>query len=172
MPQLIPTLHPLYSERLQRRSRSNVAKLWDLLDQVFDPELPGVTLWDLGVLQDIKCDTDTIEVFITLTYSGCPAVHTMKEDIVTCLKTNYPSHSISVKVLLSPAWSTDMMSPEAKKQLNAIQIAAPVKEQDAIECPLCNSHQTSLLSQFGSTSCKALYRCDNCLETFDYFKSL
>ena len=172
MPQLIPTLHPLYSERLQRRSSSDQAALWNLLDDVCDPELPGVTLWDLGVLQDIKYDDSSIDVFITLTYSGCPAVHTMKEDIVTCLKKSYPDHEISVQVLLSPAWSTDMMSPEAKKQLNAIQIAAPVTDHEAIECPLCSSHRTSLLSQFGSTSCKALYRCDDCLETFDYFKSL
>ncbi len=171
MPQLIPTYHPLYAERLNRRNCSNLGKYWDLLDSVCDPELPGVTLWDLGVLQDIQGDETAMQVFITLTYSGCPAVHTMKEDIVNCLREQLPDCDISVKVLLSPAWSTDMMSPQAKNQLQAIQIAAPVKDE-VIECPLCASSRTSLLSQFGSTSCKALYRCDDCLETFDYFKSL
>jgi len=142
-----------------------------MLDAVCDPELPGVTLWDLGVLQDISVTDSHIEVAITLTYSGCPAVHTMKDDIKACLTETYPDHSIEVKVLLSPAWSTDMMSPEAKKQLSGINIAPP-NENDIVQCPLCDSHNTTLLSQFGSTACKALYRCDNCLETFDYFKSL
>ena len=172
MTQLIPTFHPLFAERLQRRNNSDVPELWNMLDTVCDPELPGVTLWDLGVLQDIKASDSTIEVAITLTYSGCPAVHTMKQDIEHCLSEKYPDHVISITVLLSPAWCTDMMSPEAKKQLQAIYIAAPTKHEDQIYCPLCGSQRTTLLSQFGSTSCKALYRCESCLETFDYFKSL
>lgn len=142
-----------------------------MLDAVCDPELPGVTLWDLGVLQDISVTESTIDVAITLTYSGCPAVHTMKDDIVACLSETHPNHDVHVKVLLSPAWSTDMMSPEAKNQLTGINIAPP-NDDDKVVCPLCESHNTTLLSQFGSTACKALYRCDSCLETFDYFKSL
>lgn len=171
MAQIIPTLHPLYSQRLARRQQSQSPELWNRLDTVCDPELPGVTLWDLGVLQDILVTDSCIEVAITLTYSGCPAVHTMKDDIKACLSEVQPDHDIVVKVLLSPAWSTDMMSPEAKNQLNGINIAAP-DDNDVVQCPLCGSHNTLLLSQFGSTACKALYRCNNCLETFDYFKSL
>jgi ring-1,2-phenylacetyl-CoA epoxidase subunit PaaD len=168
---IIPTLHPLYSARLSRRQQSSNPELWDMLDSVCDPELPGVTLWDLGVLQDINILNNSIEVGITLTYTGCPAVHTMTQDIKTCLSQHYPDYEINVKVLLSPAWSTDMMSPEAKNQLADIHIVAP-DANDHVQCPLCNSAKTTLLSQFGSTACKALYRCDDCQETFDYFKSL
>ena len=166
----IDTIHPLYAERLQRRHNSSHPELWDVLDVVCDPELPGISLWDLGVLQDISVQDKQINVTITLTYSGCPAVDVMKVDIKQCLTENYPDYQTDVTIVLSPAWSTDMMSPEATSKLKSISIAAP-SITDLVVCPKCDSEQTSLISQHGSTACKALYRCDDCLETFDYFKS-
>ena len=167
----IQSLTPEYAKRLGRRQRSEFPETWDLLDEVNDPELPGVSLWDLGVLQDIQQTAQHIQVIITLTYSGCPAVMTMQEDIISCLKNAYPGYSIDVEIALSPAWTTDAMSPEAKAKLKSIQITAP-DVNNQVHCPLCNSSNTKLISQFGSTSCKALYQCQQCSEAFDYFKPL
>jgi len=165
----IPSLTPEFAERLGRRQASEYPELWNYLDDVYDPELPGVSLWDLGVLQKIDVNDQKIHVTITLTYSGCPAVLTMQEDIVSCLNKHLPEHVVEVEVALSPAWSTDAMSPDAKQKLRSIQIAAPNIENE-VRCPLCNSLETKLISQFGSTSCKALYQCQQCSEAFDYFK--
>lgn len=167
----IRSLTPEYAVRLGRRQRSEYQDIWDMLDEVCDPELPGVSLWDLGVLQDIKVMPEHIHVIITLTYSGCPAVVTMQEDIISCLKEQYPDHRVDVEIALSPAWTTDAMSPEAKAKLKSIQITAP-DVNNQVHCPLCNSTNTKLISQFGSTSCKALYQCRDCSEAFDYFKPL
>jgi len=167
---VIHSLTPEYAKRLGRRQASNVPEIWDLLDGVCDPELPGVSLWALGVLQDIRYRDDCIEIDITLTYSGCPAVITMKDDIIACLQQSYPDKAIKVEVVLSPAWCTDAMSPEANQQLAELNIAAPDAD-DQVICPICSSHNTEVVSQFGSTSCKALYRCLNCAEPFDYFKT-
>lgn len=167
---IIPTLHPVFAKRQAFRANAKNQQLWQVLDQVFDPELPGVTLWDLGVLQDIQCDQQQIIVLITPTYSGCPAVDAMSQDVVAALN-QAGFESVSVKVVLAPAWNTDMISPAGKEQLKALNIAPP-DDNDHVECPVCASHDTQVLSQFGSTACKALYRCQNCLEVFDYFKKL
>lgn len=169
--QLIPTLNPMFAKRRSFRQASNHQQLWQTLDQVYDPELPGLTIWDLGVLQDVQVtDDQQICVVITPTYSGCPAVDTMATDVKKALN-NAGYHDVSVKVTLSPAWCTDMISPAGKKQLASLHIAPP-NDADKPVCPVCHSHHTKLLSQFGSTACKALYCCQDCLETFDYFKSL
>lgn len=168
--QLIPTVEPAFAQRRKFRSESQCPQLWDILDNVFDPELPGLTIWDLGVLQDVVEHDEHLEVVITPTYSGCPAVETMSDDIVTAL--NDAGYSkVEVKVTLSPAWGTEMISPAGKAQLAKIKIAPPV-ESDQPDCPVCGSSNTFTISQFGSTACKALHQCRDCHETFDYFKRI
>lgn len=166
----IPTVNPVYAERRKFRADSKHSQLWDMLDVVCDPELPGLTIWDLGVLQDVTVDGEQIEVVITPTYSGCPAVDAMKADITSALNAQ-GYQQVKVKVALSPAWGTDMISPAGKQHLAKIHIAPP-QADDEPSCPVCGSENTSVLSQFGSTACKALHRCDDCFETFDYFKRL
>ncbi|WP_444998414.1 1,2-phenylacetyl-CoA epoxidase subunit PaaD [Aliikangiella sp. IMCC44359] len=165
---IIPTVTPIYAQRNAMRKNSPYQAIWNLLDEVYDPELPGLTIWDLGVLQDIKQFDDCWQIDITPTYSGCPAVEAINQDIQSAmLKAGYKK--VKVKVVLSPAWTTEMMSPQGKLHLKNIHIAPP-DEQDIVICPLCNSEQAKLVSQFGSTACKALYQCQDCAEFFDYFK--
>ena len=167
----IPSVHPAYASRLAERQNSQYTEIWDCLDVVCDPELPGVSLWDLGVLQTVGINEKTIHIGITLTYSGCPAVHTMKDDIKARLEAEYPDYISEIKVLLAPAWTTDFMSPEAKHKLAKINIVAPNADNE-VNCPQCQSQNTRLISQFGSTACKAMYSCEDCAEVFDYFKVL
>ena len=167
---IIPSVTPEYAERLQRRSSSQYQNIWSILDTVCDPELPTVTIWDLGILQDIKKTAQGWLIEITLTYSGCPAVGVIKEDIELALRQADITELLDIKVVLSPAWSTDFMSPAGKQQLKAINIAPPVDDDSQICCPVCDSPNSEVISEFGSTACKALYRCKDCLEPFDYFK--
>lgn len=170
---IIPTLNPVYAKRLQDRNQSEHKAIWNLLDNVCDPELPGLTIWDLGVLQDVRCEKKSHGnaewiIDITPTYSGCPAVEAITQDVRSELeKAGY--QNIKVQTVLSPVWSTDMISPRGKVHLKSISIAPP-SEEDIVVCPLCDSQQTRLVSQFGSTACKAFYQCEDCLEHFDYFK--
>lgn len=168
MPKIIPTLSPEFAKRRAYRSNSPYQEIWTILDKVFDPELPGLTIWDLGILQDIQLVDQVWEIIVTPTYSGCPAVDTINQDIKTALaKFNY--NKVKVNVVLSPAWSTEMISPEGKAHLKSINIAPPDID-DKVSCPVCNSENTKVISQFGSTACKSLYQCNDCLEAFDYFK--
>jgi len=167
---IIPTLNPIFAQRSRFRMMSQCPEIWDILDSVYDPELPGLTLWDLGVLQDVQVNDQQVLVIITPTYSGCPAVDMMSQDVITALNAaNY--NDVKVKITLAPAWCTDMISPAGKLQLAQLQIAPPNKDDDP-DCPVCHSKNTQLLSQFGSTACKELHQCQDCLEDFDYFKSL
>lgn len=164
----IPTFSPEFALRRAHRNNSPHVDVWNILDQVYDPELPGLTIWDLGILQDVKQQDSQIEVVVTPTYSGCPAVDTINSDIKSALANNgYPQ--VKVTVTLSPAWSTEMMSPQGKAHLKSIHIAPPNKD-DIVCCPVCESGMTKLISQFGSTACKSLYQCNDCSEVFDYFK--
>lgn len=157
-----------YAERQNRRAVSECPQWWHLLDQVFDPELPAVSIWDLGILHDVKALEDgTCHVLITPTYSGCPAVDIIKQDVEACLLQG-GIESVLVEVILSPAWNTELISPQGKVAMQRQGIAPP---DEKVICPQCHSEQTQLLSQFGSTACKALYRCGECLEPFDYFKA-
>lgn len=168
--EVIPTVNPVFAQRRKYRADSEHQALWTILDGVFDPELPGLTIWDLGVLQDVQKLDDVCKVVITPTYSGCPAVDAMSQDIVTALNTaGYDS--VKVDVALSPAWGTEMISPAGKQQLANLHIAPPV-ENDQPDCPVCGSANTTVLSQFGSTACKAMHQCRDCYETFDYFKRI
>ncbi len=147
--------------------------VWTLLEQVPDPEIPVLSILDLGIVRDIKVDDDLIEIIITPTYSGCPAMDAISMDI----KLKLIEHGIKnfkITSVLSPAWTTDWMTEEGKIKLNKYGIAPPKMSSDISDtppiCPQCTSADTKLLSQFGSTACKALYQCNDCKEPFDYFK--
>ncbi len=156
------------------------AKIWKLLQEVCDPEVPVLSILDLGIVRDIKIRGDEVEVVITPTYSGCPAMDAISFDIrLKLIEHGYKN--VKITSVLSPAWTTDWMSEAGKAKLKAYGIAPPhstqivcdtklFAEPEAIQCPLCNSYHTKLISRFGSTACKALYQCQACKEPFDYFK--
>jgi ring-1,2-phenylacetyl-CoA epoxidase subunit PaaD len=152
------------------------ARLLDLLSTVCDPEIPVLTLQDLGVLRDIEVVDDQIKVTITPTYAGCPAMDAMRSDIEATLgQAGY--QNVTVQQSLSPAWTTDWMSESGRQKLRAYGIAPPVstacgQQTGQIECPQCNSAEVKCISEFGSTACKALYQCQDCFEPFDYFKCI
>ena len=157
-------------ERNGRRKNSDCRPLWDLLDTVKDPEIPALSLWDLGVLQDITQVKAEIVVTITPTYSGCPAMQVMTEDIAARLRqAGYDNFRISTR--LAPAWTTDWLSERGRQQLRLYGIAPP-RNENPIHCPRCDATKIRLISQFGSTPCKALYQCRDCAEPFDYFKPI
>ncbi|MCW5923845.1 MAG: phenylacetate-CoA oxygenase subunit PaaJ [Saprospiraceae bacterium] len=151
-----------------------------LLDAVCDPEIPVLTVSDLGIVRDVRLlDDDTVEVVITPTYSGCPAMGVIEVNIKAALQEG-GFERVRVTTVLSPAWTTDWLSDEGRRKLRAFGIAPPAEatadkkallgERRALQCPHCGSNNTEMLAQFGSTACKALFRCLDCLEPFDYFK--
>lgn len=160
---------------------SEIERLEALLAQVTDPEIPVVSIRDLGILRDIALDGRRVTVTITTTYSGCPAMNTIKADIRQTLA-EAGFDDVEVKQSLSPAWTTDWMTAQGRKKLLDYGIAPPQKSVDghcavlspgtAVACPQCGSEDTECISEFGSTACKALYRCLGCAEPFDYFKCL
>lgn len=146
-------------------------EIYKLLQQVCDPEVPVLTILDLGIVRDVKVNGDQVEVIITPTYSGCPAMDAISIDIrLKLLEHGYKN--IKITSILSPAWTTDWMSEDGKRKLQEYGIAPPHRSGlgDIVTCPQCHSNNTRLLSQFGSTACKALYQCNDCKEPFDYFK--
>lgn len=158
----------------------SVKKIREILKSVNDPEVPVLSIIDLGILRDVIINDDEIEILITPTYSGCPAMDMISMNIKLALIEN-GHKKIKITSVLSPAWTTDWMSEEGKQKLKAFGIAPPTLKQqichtelfhegEAIQCPRCNSYHTKLISQFGSTACKALYVCETCKEPFDYFK--
>tara|TARA_R110002110_G_C13470525_1_gene721012 strand:+ start:131436 stop:131942 length:507 start_codon:yes stop_codon:yes gene_type:complete len=162
-------------ERRLRRERSSVPQLWQLLDAVKDPEIPVVSLWEMGILQDIELQGDKVVVTITPTYSGCPAMTVMTEDVLLALEQAGYSGS-EVVTRLSPAWSSLWISDEAQQKLRDYGIAPPGSgsgdDSAAVHCPRCDSADVRKLSEFGSTACKALYQCGSCGEPFDFFKPI
>ena len=157
-------------------NNTDTAQLFELLSSVVDPEIPVLTLQDLGVLRDISLTDGEVKVTITPTYAGCPAMETMRADIETTLaQAGYDR--VTVQQVLSPAWTTDWMSKNGREKLRAYGIAPPAntacgQPSGHIDCPQCNSSEVKLISDFGSTACKALYQCQQCREPFDYFKCL
>jgi ring-1,2-phenylacetyl-CoA epoxidase subunit PaaD len=143
-----------------------IQQIWHLMGQIPDPEIPVISIVELGVVRDVKQLNSNIEVDITPTYSGCPAMTVIRDEIGNTLKNN-GFLNVNIKTVYSPAWTTDWMTVEAKQKLKDYGIAPPDK---TVLCPRCGSVQTALISQFGSTPCKALYRCTECKEPFDYFK--
>lgn len=147
-----------------------------LLKNVYDPEIPTLSIEDLGVLRNVVVDNDRVEVVITPTYSGCPAMDVIESDIIKLLVTS-GYRNVLVTTQLAPAWTTAWLTSEGREKLKEAGIAPPsacgqidVTVKKLIECPLCNSRSVELLSEFGTTACKSLYRCQKCLDPFDYFK--
>ncbi|MFP5457855.1 MAG: 1,2-phenylacetyl-CoA epoxidase subunit PaaD [Bacteriovoracia bacterium] len=147
--------------------------VWQRLVEVTDPEVPVLSVLDLGIVRSVRVEAGAVEVTITPTYSGCPAMNTIEADIKNCLMDLGP---VTVVTRLSPAWTTDWMSEEGKRKLKDYGIAPPVEggtglfQNPKVACPRCESQNTKMLAQFGSTSCKAMYQCQDCFEPFDYFK--
>jgi ring-1,2-phenylacetyl-CoA epoxidase subunit PaaD len=156
--------------------KTEITRLFELLSSVVDPEIPVLTLQDLGVLRDISVEGSEVTVTITPTYAGCPAMETMRADIESALATE-GYKQVNVQQKLSPAWTTDWMSPSGREKLRSYGIAPPMsttcgQSHGQIECPQCNSAEVKRVSEFGSTACKALYQCQDCREPFDYFKCI
>jgi len=151
-----------------------------ILESVSDPEIPVLSVLDLGVVREMKRDGDEVLVKLTPTYSGCPAMDTMATDIVMAM--GKAGIKTKVELVLSPAWSTDWLSENGKIKLEKYGVAVPLSEsmdkralhdgERLVKCTNCQSTNTKLISQFGSTACKALFQCNECLEPFDYFKCL
>jgi len=165
--ELIPSITPQRHALNRNRSDSSYGAIFDLLDVVKDPEIPVLSIWQLGILQDVKVADDVVNVVITPTYSGCPAVAWITQEIIDCLAAAGYAR-VAVDVQLSPAWTTDWLDGPARQALRDYGIAAPQQCQ----CPQCGSADVAVVSEFGSTACKALYRCRTCHEPFDYFKPL
>jgi ring-1,2-phenylacetyl-CoA epoxidase subunit PaaD len=136
-----------------------------------DPEIPVLTIDELGILRDVQVHDEHVQVSIIPTYSGCPAMDVIAQDIKSALlKEGFAG--VEVKTLLSPAWTTDFMTAAAKEKLKKFGIAPPERGVEQPTCPQCGSKNVEKISQFGSTACKALWRCKACREPFDYFKCL
>jgi ring-1,2-phenylacetyl-CoA epoxidase subunit PaaD len=154
------------------------AAIWELLEHVSDPEVPVLTIVDLGVVRSVSIAEGHCTVTITPTYSGCPAMQVIEQGIREILNGVIP---VNIVTILSPAWTTDWLSESGRNKLREYGIAPPEHEVDKsvlfaeptiVPCPLCRSRNTKMVSQFGSTACKAHYQCNDCLEPFDYFKCL
>ncbi len=155
-------------------------KAWDAVCDLPDPEVPVLTIEDLGVLRSVHVQEDgAVTVTITPTYTGCPAMSMFAFDIEAALL-SAGFKKVDVKTVLNPAWTTDWLSEKAREKLKAYGIAPPNGKasrralfgEEQVCCPKCNSANTSRISEFGSTACKALYRCNDCSEPFDYFKCI
>jgi ring-1,2-phenylacetyl-CoA epoxidase subunit PaaD len=155
-------------------------EIWNYLEEVFDPEVPVLTVVDLGVVRSVELLDDVCKVTITPTYSGCPAMQRIEDDIIEKL-TEKGLSKTEVELVLAPAWTTDWLTESGKQKLKEYGIAPPEDEVDksvlfaeptVVPCPKCDSKDTKLISQFGSTACKAHYQCNTCLEPYDYFKCL
>ena len=169
-------------------TRPSPAEVWDWLGSVPDPEIPVISVTDLGIVRDVAWRDDTLVVTVTPTYSGCPATAIINLDIETALRA-HGIDKLRLERRISPAWTTDWISAEGREKLRAYGIAPPIDGTAAdgrlmgrvdrmlganltVACPRCGSAKTERVSQFGSTPCKASYRCKDCLEPFDYFKCI
>ncbi|MBC7607080.1 MAG: phenylacetate-CoA oxygenase subunit PaaJ [Burkholderiales bacterium] len=154
--------------------------IFDLLETVSDPEIPVLSIMEMGVVRGVKIIDDVVEVTITPTYSGCPAMDVIGDDIKKAL--NSAGFESKINLVLSPAWTTDWITQKGRLALEKYGIAAPLEPEadkeallgnkKLVKCPQCCSFNTKMISQFGSTACKAFFQCEDCLEPFDYFKCL
>jgi ring-1,2-phenylacetyl-CoA epoxidase subunit PaaD len=159
------------------------ATIWDVLDQVKDPEVPVLSVVELGIVRDVRVGTRGVTVVITPTYSGCPAMQVIEHDIVSALAA-HDIEPVTLETVFSPAWTTDWMSDEAKAKLVAYGVASPGKvEPDGglvtlsrraaqVQCPHCGSMKTTLKSEFGATACKSINYCESCRQPFEQFKAI
>lgn len=152
-------------------NQPSVADIWGWLDAVPDPEIPAISLVDLGVVRDVQWQGDTCQVTVTPTYSGCPASTIINLDIETALR-GHGIENLFLKRQISPPWTTDWLSDKGRASLEEYGIAPPQPAGGPAHCPRCASPDVTRISQFGSTPCKAQWRCDACLEPFDYFKCI
>ncbi len=162
---------------------STQEELYSILETVMDPEIPTVSVVDLGIVRDVELVNDVVTVTITPTYSGCPAMHMIEQEIRQVLSDN--GFSVTIKMQYSPAWTTDWMSQKGREAMKESGIAPPCHNADttlvkfpweknlevSVSCPRCQSNHTEKKSEFGSTACKALYYCNQCHQPFDYFKA-
>ncbi len=160
-------------------------RAWAVLDDVLDPEVPAVSLRDLGIVRDVRADADGLEVVLTPTYSGCPATEVIERSVVDALK-DAGLGPVRVTIRRAPAWTTDWISDAGRAKLRAYGIAPPgpaspegetpirfvARAEAEVACPRCGSRSTERLSAFGATACKALYRCRACREPFEHFKPI
>ena len=155
--------------------------VWAMLDDVKDPEVPALSVVELGIVRDVEVDHGNVTIVITPTYSGCPAMQTIEDDIRSALSANGIT-MVNIRTVYSPAWTTDWMTDAAKEKLRAYGIAPPghladdapiaiMRRRDAVQCPFCGSKDTRHTSEFGSTSCKALHVCNACTQPFEEFKA-
>lgn len=155
-------------------------KLLEILDSVSDPEIPVLSIMEMGVVRSATIENGVAEVIITPTYSGCPAMDVIGEDIKSAFQK--AGYEAKVELVLSPAWTTDWITPKGRQALEKYGIASPLEAEadkeallgnkKLVKCPQCGSLNTKLISQFGSTACKAFFQCEDCQEPFDYFKCL
>jgi ring-1,2-phenylacetyl-CoA epoxidase subunit PaaD len=145
-------------------------QILDLLSEVADPEIPVLTITDLGIVRDVDC-SDGVTVSLTPTYSGCPATEVIESSVAAALE-EHGIENVRIRRVLSPPWTTDWITPEGREKLRVYGIAPPERRERPIACPRCSSSHTEVVSEFGSTACKAAYRCLDCLEPFEYFKCL
>lgn len=155
-------------------------QIWDWLGDLPDPEIPVVSVVDLGMIRGVHIAPDHVEIEVAPTYSGCPATEVIERGIVTCLE-GHGLPKVSITRVLSPPWTTDWISDAGRDKLQAYGIAPPERAagkrglldgERSVLCPRCGAAATTLVSEFGSTACKASYRCDDCLEPFEYFKCI
>lgn len=165
------------------RVSAAVERAWQAAAAVLDPEVPVLTIEDLGVLRDVAVDGGVVTVTVTPTYSGCPAMEAIEHDVEAAVRAA-GFEQVQLRRVLSPAWTTDWMSDAGRRKLEAYGIAPPATRRDhadasgpvlvslSVRCPQCGSRDTRELSRFGSTACKSLWRCGACLEPFDHFKAI
>lgn len=159
----------------------NAEAAWAALAAVPDPEIPAISVVDLGIVREVRCEGDAVTVTVTPTYAGCPATELIRADIERALR-DAGAGAVTIHTVLSPAWTTDWLSAETRARLAAHGIAPPQGAADdgarplvfrpRVPCPRCGSRGTEQLSAFGATACKALYRCTACREPFEYFKPI
>lgn len=151
--------------------RPSVDQVWEWLADVPDPEIPVISVVDLGIVRGVAWQGDTVEVAVTPTYSGCPATSVISLDIETALNKR-GLDNVKIKTQLSPPWTSDWLGEDARAKLMAYGIAPPRAAGGPAHCPRCTSTHVVRISQFGSTPCKAQWQCKDCLEPFDYFKCI
>ncbi|CCW28990.1 phenylacetate-CoA oxygenase subunit PaaJ [Xenorhabdus nematophila] len=165
--------------------QSDTKHIWELLKNIPDPEMPYISIVDLGIIREISWEYDSLRVVVTPTYSGCPAKKSIEEDICRIL-TDHGVVSVILESRLYPPWTTDWISKEGREKLLIEGVSPPlpvdtgwqtlkflpIEKSKVISCPQCGSNQTQLQSEFGGTACKSLYMCESCLNPFEYFKSL
>lgn len=157
-----------------------IGQVWQWLNEIPDPEVPVVSVVDLGMIRDVIVDNGSVEVAVSPTYSGCPATEVIEQQIVATLE-SHGLEKVSIKRVLSPPWTTDWISETGRNKLKAYGIAPPAGSaskkslltgEQSVHCPRCDSANTSKVSEFGSTACKASWKCEECLEPFEYFKCI